>query len=121
MSQLVTAAANDYTGIHANTVLVFTAGANGSRLHAIKCVAGGTNVVSVARFFINNGATNGTATNNTPCGQITLQSTAASAVAATAEFEYFIGRTLAPNERLYVGLATAVAAGWTFTAVASDL
>jgi hypothetical protein len=51
MNQLVTAAASDYTGVDADTSLIFTADAtNGSYVSRIRLKAGGTNTASVARF-----------------------------------------------------------------------
>lgn len=118
MSQAVTAAANDYTGIGANNTLCFTADAtNGSYVSRIRFKATGTNVASVARIFINNGATNATATNNAFYGEISLPATTASATAATIEIDYPLGFALPAGFRLYWGLATAVAAGWVATVI----
>jgi hypothetical protein len=123
MNQLITAAANDYTGISANNSLVFTAGTDGARIERLKFTAGGTNVASVARIFVNNGATNATATNNTFIGEITLPATTATAVASTVSPEYvFPGGALAipATWKVYVGLGTAVAAGWVVTPIAGQ-
>lgn len=119
MGQLVTLAANDFTGISANTALVWTADAtNGGFIQRIRAKPGGTNVASVARFFINNGAVNTTAANNSYYGDLSLPATTISAVAATIEMDYQLGFALPPGFRIYVGLATAVAAGWAFTPIA---
>lgn len=113
MSQLVTAAANDYTGIDADVALVFTADAtNGSYIQRLRFKAGGSNVASVARIYLNNGATPGTATNNAFYGELSLPATTATAVAATVELDYPMGFALPPGFRIYFGLGTAVAAGW---------
>lgn len=120
MNQLITAAANDYTGISANNSLIFTAGSNGSYVARIRAKAGGTNVASVARVFINNGSTPGTATNNVFFGEFALPATTASASAPTADIEYPLGFALPPSFRIYVGLGTAVSAGWVFTAVGGN-
>ena len=119
MSQLVTAAAADYTGISANYVLVATSdGTNGSFIQRIRAKAGGTNTASVARVFINNGSTVGTATNNCFYGEFALPATTASNTAPTIDIDYPMN--FAPNAgfKIYVGIATAVAAGWTFVAIA---
>lgn len=50
MNQMVTAAANDYTGIDADVSKIFTAGVNGSFIQRIRFKAGGTNTASVARI-----------------------------------------------------------------------
>jgi hypothetical protein len=119
MNQLVTAAANDYTGIDADVSLIFTADVtNGSFLQRIRAKAGGTNVASVARIYLNNGSAPTTATNNEFYGEISLPATTAIATAATVEIDYPLGFAIDPAFRVYVGLGTAVAAGWIFTMIA---
>jgi hypothetical protein len=121
MNQLITAAANDFTGAGANNSLIFTADAtNGSYVERIRLKAGGTNVASVMRFFINNGSANTTATNNTFHGEISLPATTAIATAATVEIDYPLGFALPAGFRLYMGLGTAVAAGWVATVVGGN-
>lgn len=121
MNQLVLNAAPDYTGIDADVSLVWTAHAvDGGYVKGIKAVAGGTNVATVARFYINNGSSPGTATNNTLFGQLSLPATTAINTAATAELYYPIEQSFPPGFRIYVGIATAVAAGWTFNAIAGQ-
>lgn len=121
MNQLVTAAANDYTGIGANNSLIFTADAtNGSFVQRIRFKAGGTNVASVARIFINNGSTVGTATNNVFYGEISLPATTATATAATVDLDYPMNYALPAGFRIYFGLGTAVSAGWAATVVAGN-
>ena len=121
MNQLITAAANDYTGIDADVSLVFTADAtNGSYVQRLRFKAGGTNVATVARIYLNNGSTNATATNNTFYGEVSLPATTAIATSATVEVDYPMGFALPPSFRIYVGLATAVAAGWVVTPIAGD-
>ena len=119
MFAVITAAANDFTGAGANNALVFTADAtNGGFVRSIKCKAAGTNVASVARFFINNGSANSSATNNVFFTEQALPATTASATANTGndiEVPFFIA--LPPGFRIYVGLGTAVAAGWFFTPI----
>ena len=121
MNQLVTAASTDYTGIDADTSLIFTADAtNGSFIQRIRFKAGGTNTASVARIYINNGSTNATATNNTFYGECSLPATTAIATAATVEIDYPMGFALPAGFRLYFALATAVSAGWVATVIAGD-
>lgn len=117
VSGALTAAANDFTGAGANNQLEFTAGANGAFLEKLRFKALGTNVVTVARIFLNNGNTNGTASNNTMIGEIALPATTSSAVTLTGpDIDYVLNARLSPGWRIYVGLATAVAAGWQITA-----
>lgn len=121
MNQLVTAAANDYDGAGANNSLIFTAdSANGSFVQRIRFKAGGTNVASVARVFINNGSSQTTAANNVFYGEISLPATTATAAAATVEIDYPMDFALPAGFRLYFGLGTAVAAGWVATVIAGD-
>ena len=121
MNALITAAANDYTGAGANNSLVFTADAtNGGLISRLRFKAGGTNVASVMRVFINNGSINTTATNNVFYGEITLPATTATAVAATVEIDYPMVFALPAGFRIYVGLGTAVAAGWVCCAVGGE-
>jgi hypothetical protein len=118
MSQLVTAAAPDYTGIDADYALVFTADAtNGGIIERLRFKAGGTNVATVARIFINNGSTPATATNNAFYGEVALPATTATNTAPTIDIDYPLGFALPPGFRVYFGIATAVAAGWTCIAI----
>lgn len=110
-------ATGDYTGVSVNHVLEHTAGVNGSYVKKLKFKALGTNVATVARIFLNNGSAPTVATNNTFFGEKTLAATTASAVAATAEEEYTMDIALPAGWRIYVGIATTVAAGWNCVAV----
>jgi hypothetical protein len=123
MNQAITLAAADYTGAGANNALVFTAGADGARVERLKFTPTGTNIQTVARIFANNGAANTTATNNTFIGEITLPATTASATAALVSVEFVMPNgalALNPSFKLYVGLGTAVAAGWMVTPIAGQ-
>lgn len=119
MGTALTAAAADYTGISAKYVLAFTADTtNGGFIQRLRFKAMGTNVATVARIFVNNGAVNTTATNNSFYGELSLPATTASATAATADIDYPLNFALPAGFRIYVGLGTAVAAGWKITPVA---
>lgn len=118
MSQLVLNAAPDYTGIDADYALVFTADAdNGSFLERLRFKAGGTNTATVARIFINNGSTPGTAANNAFYGEVALPATTATNTAPTIDIDYPMNLALPPGFRVYFGIATAVAAGWVCTGI----
>lgn len=117
MSQVITAAAADYTGIGANNRLVFTAGADGGYVSRIRLKPLGTNVAAVIRIYLNNGSTNATATNNTFFGEVSLPATTVSTTAALPDVDYALGFALPPSWRIYVGLGAAVAAGWNVTVV----
>lgn len=102
--------AKDGTG----TVLtVFTADAtNGGFVQKVRFRAAGTNVVSVGRVFINNGAINTTAGNNILWEDITLTATTNSEVAQLTNQEIVLGFALPPGYKINVTLGTTVAAGY---------
>lgn len=118
MASTMTTAANDYTGVSANNVLVFTSGGtNGGYISRLRFKAAGTNTASVARIYINNGSTNTTATNNSFFGEISLPATTATITGATIEIDYAMNFALKPGFRIYVGLGTTVSAGWVCVAI----
>jgi hypothetical protein len=100
--------------------LLFTADAtNGGfvtklRLHASPV---GNTTATVLRLFINNGATTGTATNNSLFDEITLPATTASAVAATPNYEIPLNFALPPGYTLYATIGTGSANGWYATVI----
>ena len=115
---LLTAAA-DYVGTNANNILIFTADAtNGGFVQRIRFKAIGANVATVARIYINNGSTNGTATNNVFYGEISLPGITASSTAATVDVDYPLNFALPAGYKLYAGLGTTVASGWVATVLA---
>lgn len=117
--QGITAAntAKDGTGT-VNTV--FTAGANGSHVRRLIIRPLGTNVATVLRVFINNGSTNATASNNALIAEIGLSATTNTETAAIAGAELSLDIVLPATFRLNVTLGTAVAGGYTVTAVGGD-
>lgn len=100
--------------------LIFTAGADGAFVNSIVGQPHGTNVASLARVFINNGATTATAANNTYYGQVGLPAITNSENAEVANVTFPMNIALPAGYRIYVTLATAVAAGWQFTTVGGD-
>ena len=119
MAPTLTTAAADYTGATAtNNKQVWAADAtNGGFIQKIRFKAIGTNTASVGRIFINNGSANTTATNNTFIGEVSLPATTATNTAATADIDYPMNMALPAGFKIYVGLATTVAAGWTVTGI----
>lgn len=114
-----TTANNVYTGV--GTVgTCFTAGANGSFVGFIKLKPLGTNVASVARFWINNTGANTTATNNFLWGEVTLPATTAIATAALAELVLQLNIAIEPGYKINWALGTTVAAGWQAIVVGGD-
>lgn len=112
-----------------NMVLVFTAGANGSRVDQITCrfastngaTASGTSAASLIRFWINNGSANTTATNNIFLGEVAMAATTVTALATAVTAINFLtlptgGLNLPSAYRIYAG--STVAAGGTNIAFA---
>lgn len=114
--------ANTTTDLTSGTIyLVFTADAtNGSRVEKLRIRSLGTNVATVLRVWINNGAVTSTAANNTLFTEITAAATTASQVAAIAELEITMNLALNPGYKIYVTTGTTIAAGYDVTAVAGD-
>lgn len=109
--------------------LIFTAGANGSRVDQITCryastngaAASGTSAVSVIRFWINNGSANTTAGNNIFLGEVAMSAVAVTALGTTVLTVNTLslpvgGLNLPAGYRIYAG--TTVAAGGTNIAFA---
>lgn len=102
--------ARDGTGTVAT---IFTANtANGGFIQKVRYRAAGTNVATVSRLFINNGATNTTASNNVLYEEITLPATTASEVAQLTNQEITLGFALPPGYKLLATLGTTVATGY---------
>ena len=100
------------------TYLAFTADAtNGGYVQKIRFRALGTNVATVARVWINNGATTGTAANNVLFDEISLAATTVSQTSALAIYELPLNIPLPAGYRIYVTIGTAVAAGYQATVV----
>jgi len=109
--------------------LIYTAGANGSRVDQITCrfastngaTASGTSNATVVRFWANNGSANTTAGNNLYLGEIALPATAVTALATAITTVYYPtlpvgGLNLPASYRIYAG--TTVAAGGTNIGIA---
>lgn len=103
-------AANATRDLTAGTsYLVFTADAtNGGYLQYIRVKNDGTatTTATVMRFWINNGSTTGTATNNILFGEMTIPAITISAVAATPELDYPMELPLPAGYRIYVTVET---------------
>ena len=109
--------AKDGTG---TVVLLYTAGANGSRLDTIKVRSTGTAVATVIRIFVNNGATNATAANNSLYVEATIAATTLSEVAALADNVITMNISLPATYRVYATIGTTVAAALQVSAVGGD-
>lgn len=111
----LTSGTNNYDGTSGSTLLFTADATDGSFVYKIMAEAAGTNVATVARFFINNGSTTGTAANNALIMQLSLPATTASSSGATQHMEIPVNLQLPAGYRLYVTIATTVAAGWNFS------
>lgn len=112
--------ANTTTDLTAGTIyLVFTADAtNGGYVQRLTFRSLGTNIATVARVWINNGSTTGTASNNTLFDEITLSATTVSQVAMLTPYEVPINCALPAGYKIYVTVGTTIAAGYDVVAVA---
>ena len=116
-----TTVANTTTDLTSGTIyLAFTADAtNGGYVQRIRFRTLGANSnATVARIWINNAQTTTTAANNTLFDEITLPNTAASQVAAQANYELPLNFALPAGYRIYVTVGTApTSAGWDVTVI----
>ena len=119
VGQTITTAntAKDGTG---TVVLLYTAGANGSRIDAIKVRNTGTAVATVIRIFVNNGATNATATNNSLYVEATIAAATLSETSALADNVITMGISLPATYRVYATIGTTVATALQVSAVGGD-
>jgi len=115
---VITAANTDKTG--AGAVLLFTAGANGSRFDKIKSKPLGTCVATVLRIFLNNGGSVGTPANNSLIGEVSLPATTISEVLAQVEMEWLGDTAMQAGYKIYLAQGTAVVAGWVHSGFGGD-
>lgn len=99
---------------------IFTAGANGAYVDRIKALTQGSNVATVLRVFLNNGADPTAAANNVLLFEKQLPATTISETAAQTEQVVSIGFAIPVGYKLNAVLSTAVAAGWAISAIGGD-
>ena len=105
----------DGTGTVTN---VFTSDlTEGSYLQRLVVRSRGTNVATVMRVFINNGADSTVAANNSLIAEIGIAASTASEVAAMSGQEIPLNIILPATYKINVTLGTAVAAGFSVTAI----
>lgn len=110
--------AKDGTGA---LTLVFTAKAvDGSRVDYLKVRALGTNVATVMRVFINNGADQTVAANSGLFMERTIPATIISETSELADNYIPLDISLPADYRIYVAIGTAVAAGLKVTVIGGD-
>lgn len=114
-------AANTATDGTGTVATVFTAGANGARVDALRCRALGTNVATVVRIFANNGSSTATATNNSLVAERYLPPTAANNAGEMGPLlDVPLDLSLPAGWKITLAIGTAVSAGWQFTCVGGD-
>ena len=97
--------------------LAFTAASGGGYVQRLRLRPLGTNVASLARIFINNGGVTGTSTNNILYDEITLPATTVSETSALPTYEIPLNFALPATYRIFVTIATGVAAGFAITVI----
>lgn len=119
---LSTSAVTSTDGTDANVKTVFTADAtNGSKVEDVFVVHKGTNSsATVVRFWINNGSTAGTATNNTLVYEMTMALNTLSQTAASTPGVWRANLVLPAGYKLLAASGTAIAGGMAVTAVGGD-
>lgn len=80
----------------------------------------GTNVATVLRVFINNGATNATALNNSLLAEMTLPATTLSEIAAQTDYVLPLNFVIPAGFKLNCTIGTAVAAGYALTIIGGE-
>ena len=104
-------------GTTGTTYLIFSASADGGFVQRVRFRPLGTNIATVGRIRINNGATSGSAANNSLIDEITLNATTAAVAASLANQEVPINFAIPAGYRLFVTLGTTVAAGFDVTTI----
>lgn len=115
-------AANTATDGTGTVTTLFTAGSNGSFVDEITLKALGTNSsATVFRLFVNNGGSNGTATNNSLIREMSLPSTTSSNSAADgSDYTIPLRKAIPASYVLIAVLGTAVSPGWIATVWGGD-
>ena len=118
-------ATKNHDGTAAGAVLLFTAGANGTRVDELRAMPLGTNTASALRVFINNGSANTTATNNTLHSDTSLAATTISEIAGQSTVQ-----VLKPDDnkpiylpagyKLYACVGTTMEIGWCVSCIGGD-
>lgn len=118
---LATSAVTETDGTGANTKTVFTADAtDGSKIETVYIKSTATNPnATVVRFWVNNGASSGTATNNTLIHEETVAIATVSAAAGTPVYVWPANLVLPAGYKLLAASASSIG-GLQITAVGGD-
>lgn len=98
----------------------FTAGANGARVDFLKVRALGSNVATVLRVFVNNGADSTVAANNSLLTEVTIAATTLSEVAMLVDNLITLDMSIPAGYKINVTNGTTVAAGLQVTGLGGD-
>jgi hypothetical protein len=115
----VSAANTALNGTGTVTVL-FTAGADGSRIDYVRIKNTGTAVATAFRLFINNGGDTNTATNNSLIAEQAIVAYTLSQTAASTDYVIPLGISIPVAYRLTASVGTVVATPLVVTVVAGD-
>jgi hypothetical protein len=121
-SDLSTSAVVGTDGIDANVKTVFTANATySSKVEDVYVVHKGTNAsATVVRFWINNGSSAGTATNNTLVYEMTMALNTLTQVAASTIGVWRANLVLPAGYKILAASGSAISGGMAVTCVGGD-
>ena len=117
-AESITAANNTLDLTTGTSYLAFTADAtNGGYVREARVKANPANntAATVMRFWLNNGATTGTASNSAIIGELGIPATTASATAPLPDFVYPLNFALPAGYKIYVTIGTAPGGSGEFT------
>ncbi len=121
MVTMTSTAVTSYDGTDANVATAFTADAtNGSKINTVYVVAQGSATATVVRFWVNNGSTAGTASNNVLVHEETFATVATSQTAAVTSVTWNANLALPAGYKLLVAHGTATATGLACTVLGGD-
>lgn len=117
-----TAANTTYDGTAGTPAIAFSASVSGGFVQRIRFRASGSATATVARIFINNGQSTGSAVNNVLFDEITLAAPTLSQTAANAVYELPMNIALPAGYRILTTLGTVQSAGggWYASTVAGS-
>jgi hypothetical protein len=106
-----TAANTTFDGTLGTPAIAFSASVSGGFVQRLRFRASGSATATVARIFINNGQSTGSAVNNVLFDEITLAGTTVSQTAAQAVYELPMNIALPAGYRILTTLGTVQSAG----------
>jgi hypothetical protein len=106
-----TAANTTFDGTAGTPAIAFSASVSGGFVQRIRFRASGSATATVARVFINNGQSTGSAVNNVLFDEITLAATVSSSISAQPVYELPCNYALPPGYRILTTLGTVQSAG----------